>query len=661
MHQKIISENKVPTSINYYLIIDVSGSMYEFIPSLKDTLNKIYDLLSNKDTITIGTFSGHNEYQWIIKGDILNKDEFYKLIDNNVHANGLTCYVDILSSLTNVYTEVQHKTLNKNTSVLFYLTDGYPNDNSPENQTLRLCQSYNSYFMFVALCGFGKYYNRDILTKMANNINGQILHADNIADLNTITQTLFLSKNYVEYPLIETYDLLWQTTNNDIIVLTPTPINNTVNIIDENDSYIHGLNYHDLSNLPADISGSLLYSLIYVLSQKNELSHAFNLLKRYNLTNYVNKLRKAFTPTQKGKLELEFKTLALQNAIVEPQINKSLPSFEEFIVYIQNNLGKLTLDISKSKYNKISKSRTYQKDKIAYHVEKQGIIKNITINENRPNLSLLVEFPCTIDEVLDLKLKQQIEEHNQNAIRKIEFPLSTVIYRNYAVIANGDFNFEELCIDNKIYKLSEEYELYNDKVIDFDNYTIDEFVKINKKLIEEKAHLSVINMYYKNLNIKSVDERVKLYGDEGAELLSLIGLDNKMRFNPPISKSKYESKDYIPFTSITTYVKGASTISASKSYEKFKKSKQPKLNYGDEICYRYFREYEPKVSSDTFHSFLKQKRNIVENQLSLIKNELSSIKFYMLISNLWFPNIPKEEQFTYSDMVFKLKEDRVYI
>src|SRR5690606_10171148 len=155
-------------------------------------------------------------------------------------------------------------------------------------QTLNLCQSCSSYFMFVALCGFGKYYNRDILTKMANYINGQILHADNISDLNTIAQTLFLSKNYIEYPLAENYDLLWQTTNNDIIVLTS--INNTVNIIDENNSYIHGLNYHDLDNLSDDTSGTLLYSLIYVLSQKNELSYAFNLLKRYNLSNYVNKL-----------------------------------------------------------------------------------------------------------------------------------------------------------------------------------------------------------------------------------------------------------------------------------------------------------------------------------------------------------------------------------
>lgn len=665
------NENHTNIPTNYYCLVDLSGSMYGHIKNLKDTLLAVKDLIGKDDTLSLAYFSSYGEFDWICKGASIKANNFQKLINEKVYARGLTCFTQILETVAQTQKDVSVLTGNNN-SALYFLSDGYPNDRSPTNTILSLCSKLKDLFVTKTVVGYGPYYGRELLLQMADNLGGTMNHISDYKEMNTSYNTFFRSKVLrKEVQLSEKYDLVWQVSNN-IEILTPNSENKVFAKDTADESCLYAINYSelpDIKNTPNINDARFVYSLAYMLSQRNKANLAVNLLRDAKDMQTAKMLQKAFTVTQKGRVENQLELLALSRTAVAQQECEKVTLLNEFMQNLSSNLGKISIDLEHSDYSAISK-KGENKSKVEFTGDNTvpPVIVGITGNENRANISFLTKREGEITKVNDPELDVKIRTYNaQTTGKKIEFPIKTNTFRNYAFVANGDFNFK------KIRLVAEEgHDLVLEPEKDLDifestqkNIHISEFTALCKSLIAEKAHASVLNFYIKNNSTQKHidDQRVKLYGAEAVPLLEEMGLDYAMRYSPKKEYApKDENADYITFLEFKAALKGASKISAKDSYEKYKKN--GKQNPGDVICWPLFEKYDKMLASMKKEVAVKTLQTTLEgvdNTVDLLSRELSQMKFFLTSTNSWFDGIEKKDEFEYDGLVVKIEEAKEYL
>lgn len=664
------NENAQNAPTNYVLISDSSGSMWGAMKDLKDTVAAVTDLMSDQDTITVGDFSGYGDYQFFIRG--LKKSQNIKdLIAKKLNARGLTCYVQSLAEVPKIIEDV--KTLSGNDNFAFYfLSDGYPNDRSPDSEILKLCKNLKGKFQAATICGYGNYYNRSTLLSMAEAIGGQMNHISDFQEM-TASYTKFVKgkKSKKNIKIDKQYDIVWQVSN-DVVILEQNK-DNSVDVYEtKENAELFGIDLSELDSLKESdlVDGQFVYSLAYVLSQRNKANLGVSVLRKAKALNTAKMLQKAFTVSQKGRAENELKAQALTGGKIEPQKAGTVIPLNTFVKSIRDNLGSISIDLDNSKYNSISRKGT-DVSKVTFETDKSpALIVGVTGNEDRANISFLTVRKGNITEINDKELQDKIDAFNKTAKNKITLPIESETYRNYTLVANGDFNFDKLAF-GKGSKFGEhkgawspekELDLFDE---DVKTIKIKDFVSLYKTLLAEKAHASVLRMYIKKYaKVKHLEDlRETKYGVGAIDLLKEIGLDYQMRYAPKKeSIPRSDTDDFIPFLEIQAYITGASKISASDSFKKYEK--KGKKNPGDEICWPLFDQYEAKYKSlgeETFVEHCKSVLEGLENTIDLLTQKISAQKFYMMVTNSWFDGVEKADELEYDGLTIKVKETKEYV
>jgi hypothetical protein len=366
------------------------------------------------------------------------------------------------------------------------------------------------------------------------------------------------------------------------------------------------------------------------------------------------------------------KTAGLGGTIVPSTGNSKNININDFLETISKNLGKVSIDLGNSSYNTISRKGD-DVSKVKFETsDKLSKIVNITQNENRANISFLTVRKGLVTEINDKELLDKIVQYNRNSQTPILFPIETETYRNYTLVANVDFNFDKLVLNyaDEVVEIepSKDIDLFDDTVQEI---KIQDFVNLNKALIAEKAHASVLRFYIKKYSEQkhAEDLRVTRYGAEGAKLLEEMGFDYAMRYSP---KKEYvavdkDNMDYIPFLSIDVSLVGGSDMSASKSYFRYADSligKLKKVNVPDSILFPIFEKYEKLIEDLGISSALELIRSnmeSVDDNVEILKGKISVIKFYLVITNSWFTGIEKSDKLEFDGLVIKTKETKEYL
>ncbi len=206
-----VSKQSVAHSI---IIIDRSGSMYSYLPDLKDTLVKLLTLdeYSQYDlVVTLISYSSHGDVavhferepiQEIMKRDSKPLKEIKK-----IQVTGLTCISQALELASKL---VKDEEL---TCVTLH-SDGYANHPSAnaEAKTLdQLCAKLQERPVFVNTIAYTDYSDFRLLSKVANSVSGNCLKAGNIRQVyDSLYSTSKLLGSSVtpplEVPLGDDYD-----------------------------------------------------------------------------------------------------------------------------------------------------------------------------------------------------------------------------------------------------------------------------------------------------------------------------------------------------------------------------------------------------------------------------------------------------------------------
>ena len=664
------------TPTNYVLLSDSSGSMWGSIDTLKETIAAVSALMTDEDTITIGDFSSYGDFDFFARG-LKKSQDITALVNKKIRARGLTCYTQALNALPKILEDLTALTGNSVFS-FFFLSDGYPNDNSSDSAIQKACQGLKGKFASALICGFGGYYGRPTLLAMAETIGGQMNHISDFQEMKKSYNNFFKGKKTKKnIPIDQKYDYVWQVTATDIVLLEQNK-DNSVDVFDsKDDTKLFAVNNSELGKLAEIKDASFVYSLAYVLSQKNKANLGVAVLRQAGALNDAAMLIKAFTVSQKGIAENELKISAIIGGEVVAQVATPKLAIAQFLADIEDQSGKVKLDLSKSAYRSITK-KAEDVSKVTFKLD-EGLatITDVIGNENRPNVSLQTVRTGKLTEIKDADLKARVEAFNKaNPSLAINLPIACSTFKNYNLVANGDFNFDELTLVNEAGEsmridLAKEIDLFDENA---KTVNIKDFAAIYKQLIEEKAHASVLAFYIKKYSpVKDIDDqRVKLHGIEGAALLAEMGVDKVFRYAAKGgSTERKPDDDYIPFLEISAQLKGAAKISATESYKKYlneistdPKVKKPKQNPGDVICFPLFKKYDAmlaKLGNDIFVETVQTTLRGVQKTVALLKAKVSDQKFYLMTTNSWFEGVDKADKFEYDGLVIETAEDKEYI
>ena len=653
---------------DYFFVVDLSGSMGGAISHLKETLKSTKDLITDIDTISIGYFSSHNDFDWFIKGASLTNHSLDDLIKSKIKAKALTCYDQILDSLPRTIEDV--RLLSKNTvRALYFLSDGWPNDKSTDASVISVCKKLRGLFDDVRVMGYSSYYNRNLLLEMAKTMGGQFSHISNHIELEkTYTSSMKTKKTVEKIKLDEKFDLLWQVSKGDVAIYTQNA-DNSVDLLASNDSgMLFGINFDELDTLTELSDPKFVYSLAMVLSKAGKPNLGVKVLHKAGIPVYAKLLQKAFTVAQKGRVENELSSLALTAQEIQRDTDEC-PTvlLKDWLNDVEKQLGDVRLNLSKCTYSSITKkTKDISPVKFKKSIDAPKIIK-IVGNENRPSINFLTVQQGEIVEVTDDTLKQKIDAFNAVSNKQITFPIATETYKNYNIVSNGDFSFSYMSM---IWKNGDETNFPTDADLElFDPNTkeihINDFVNLNKNLIYEKAHVSVLNWYIKaNTTQKHMrDLRVDVYGVDGAKILEEMGLDYEMRYSAKKEKTeRLPDADYIPMLEIDTYIKGCSKVSASESRKKFDAA--GKQNAMDAVIWPLFQKYDQMkktLTNDLFVKSLQTTLKGLDQTVKVLSQELASQKFYLVSTNSWFTGIDKSDSFEHDGLVVNVKYTKEYI
>lgn len=276
-------------------------------------------------------------------------------------------------------------------------------------------------------------------------------------------------------------------------------------------------------------------------------------------------------------------------------------------------------------------------------------IANLTYNEERPNVSVLVRKTGTVD------LSGRLTTPEGAAFaKKLPHKFPTFIYRNYAIIRDGLVNVERLPV--RLAADTRKKLVANGVVIDtvdgVDVIDVKPLPVINRVMVKAtsaktlltleweltklRAAQKVFNTYKKEKFPKTSVGFAALYGAEAAEWLKLQGLTDYSGYSP--KQVQAESKDFYLGKEMSVSLKGYSTLPSVKDV--LAKASAGKLKGPAALMNDTIGEVEKffKKTSDSSlcEKWLDGKQKATQAEVRARIREAAQIKFAIVVGNSWF-------------------------
>lgn len=668
MHKQVISATPVTVALatNHIFCVDVSGSMYYSLPTLREALkNKLTTLIGADDKLSIIYFSGRNDSDFVFDNyqlkNVNDLSNVKKGIDRWLQPIGATAFQKPLEL---ALTRVDKSYLNN----LVFMTDGYNND-APLPKVFEALERVKTAFDTTYFIEWGYYADSNLMAKMAETTSGVVVMAENFesftVQLENSLKSVTAPKIAVEVPS----DYAFGVSNGEVI--TYKAENGTIHVAGDTDCI-----YYGESN--GGVAESLI--LLYGYFSIGRFAEAEKVLFGLGDLGLIEQYLKSY-----GKQKINaFKTLVLEtirddrqvfvdgkesnyvidenaytvldllhdltegnnivytrherfnyNRIGAKRAIAAAPSVEDVTEMMKNQIdGVQSLDELNDvmadllgAYNKIIKTPEF-----VFNDEFGAAPMNlITWNSSRANINMTV------------KSYGKVQNLPSNQWNLTEY--ASWVTRAYTICKDGILNLSQLpvSLDGETYKklaaqnlITETLEPINGKevyLVDFSNLPIinrsmlrelnsEEFVKLNLELEESKAAAKVYKFYNKEVNEKTTVDDPELN-----EFLKAVGITYN-GFNPKTTKPESTDVYYAPVLDCK-FVGLSSLPAVDKTIQKREGGKT--LNLADRMILKYVDLYnttmkatndDAEVLNNLTTATIRVKRSkeyaIAQNVMSLI-------------------------------------------
>ena len=705
---KTVQPKVKDTPTNHVFIVDVSGSMAYDLPKIREQLkHKIPKILKDIDTLSIIWFSGKGQSGTLIEAEpvatLADLQQVNQAIDRWLKPVGLTGFKDPLDEATALIKRIEKK--HPGAFSLIFQTDGCDNQWS-KSEILKACENTAQGLAAATFVEYGYYADRPLLTAMAEKVGGNLIFAedfDRYAPLfeNAISKTGLSAKridiNIPDDPICE---FAFAMVNGDLLTFS---VNAGVVSVPEGLDKIyyvattdHGSDLRDIGPVYAAIS---LYSIrmksdvvLNLLSQVGDVAFVKSFGSCYGKQRYsvfMDATREAAFDKKKQLTQgFDPRCVPPENAFTVLQLLQILN---------EDDNARLLLDHESFKYSKISRSRvdadsvmsseeldTIKKLTDQLAVEKDAAkakeltfrlssitaskqtplkfeahkidptvgysISNLTYNEERPNISLLVRKEGTVD------ISSRLAGTSFSNLPE-KFP--TFIYRNYAVVKDGLINFNKLPvristatfekIRNEVqYERLMSYESSDEVVLVIDLSTLP---IINRQMVKDVSAKTLFNKQYELL-VAQANQKVtnaikkelypgrksegfaEKYGAEATAWLKELGFTDYSGFGP--KQVQAEARDYYIAKSLEVSLKGLSSLPSLKDVRA--RMASGKMTPSASLMVTAINLVDDYVKSHTSTESEKWLNALVRSNQQTVRRliaELAMIKFSIIVGQVW--------------------------
>ncbi len=687
-------EVKIPKGLNHIFIYDRSGSMYGVLDTLIVDLKARLRTVPNGDTVTIGYFSSPGEFRFPLKGlKVSGKADFAsidKILDANSTTLGSTCFSEILDDTKQVVKDL--KPLG-NGFALCFLTDGYPTVYPYETEVKAIKTAITNVAGEIAsslLVGYGNYYNKELLSDMASQLSGALIHSSKLSDFPTAYQK-FMDKSRDSEPkmLVEllvkpaseggaVFSLSGGTVNlysveNGAVAFSPTKNSNENIYILSDKKPKNGVQVLCRQGvLTSDVDQSnesfvkAMYAAAYVLTQRTKTDVALEALSILGDKAAIDRVNNAFTNAEYGAAEQ-----GILEAIGSPQkryasgcVANYLPKPDAFCLL--DALDLLTNDEEAEfypyhddfEYNKIGVGTKTKGEFPKFEAKKDARVPmtGLVWNDTKLNLSIRAKIDGTID--LGKGAKKV----------GLESTFDTFVWRNYTLVKDGFLNVQRLPVT--LSKASYDRFLA-EGVIDAEHnrhykgrcYTLnlDRVPVINRQIANGKTSAKTLcentfNEMKFMANLKALNfvrgeiEPLSERGlglnltDTQEEFLKEKGV-TKSGFNPPTEK--LEATDFYMAKEFEVKIKGLSSLPKVDEV-KTKVASKKALTVSGQLVADGLHESERvlKLAGSKKEDRLNELDFFIRSQktqLGKVRGEIQRTKFSIILAKKWFDEFTSRE------------------
>lgn len=691
---KVHAVKPVEQSVNHIYVVDVSGSMYDVLPKMRNHIkSKLALLVKPKDTVSIIYFSSKSEYGVVFEGQMINDlqdlSNLHKAVDKFLQTLALTGFVEPLQEAMDITTRLKS---NGNINSFIFMTDGYDNQWS-KNEIVKKAKLLPEFFDAISFIEYGWYCNRPLLAEMAQVSGGSHIFSEDYHQYEPALERLLQNKTVKRKPVEISGDFAFYLDNSEVIL---TDANNgvvnipedidTLYLMSENDSY-----KQSISSMDDETKYVSLYVAVHKM--KTDLSWAFlkslgdvkliklfsNCFSKQEYTTFKEAVKECiFNPSQRFSEGIDHNMVPKEDAYTALDALNDLMSGENFLLtnhesFSYNRIGASIVQKNEGdeQVKKLKESLTQTTDvkeiqRIAAEIanvsswspffkevvsEEGEPIGNLVFNENRPNVSIkivkngYVEIPT--EKATELNIPNKINTH---------------VYRTYTIIKDGILNMKVLPVhldEETFNKLKAEdvvdglYDAKKDYLLDLTklplinrnmvkNISAQEFFTSNLELEKLKAKQKVFKNYLQQVSPQKQEQLASLYGEEAAKWLESIGIKD-YGFSPKISLEK--SGDFYYSKELNVKIAGLSALPSLKAVQD-KVAKGSKLTLADTLMIEAIKEYESFVNSpfvqnstakdSLIKTWLEAETKATIARVRELQHKLNIALYSIIVGQSWF-------------------------
>ncbi|MBI4852222.1 MAG: hypothetical protein HY819_10535 [Acidobacteria bacterium] len=685
-------------TLNHIWIYDRSGSMYNLISDLADDLIARSKTIPPGDTITLGWFSSDGgQFKFVLKGFKVTEERDYKAVEDAINSNkttlGWTCFSEILLDTENLINDLA--VISPNFALCFF-TDGYPcvsNYKKELDNIHKAITNIEASLSSVLLVGYGDYYNKELMSDMAERFGGMLIHSADLRAFSLSMDSFLIDarekdlKQMVELACPSSLGLVFSVNGNSINIYQPNVAqqirysptktsDNRVYIL--TDTYLKGatevvFNDENVRGNDENVEPFVkaAYALSMILTQRTKTGVALETLLCLGDKALINDVSNAFTNAEYGKAEANIQAATLNNSerFKAGRDTKYLPAADAFCLL---DMLELLMQDENAYFYPYHQDFNYKRigiptktkegyPKFVAISEVKCPLEGLTWNSTKLNLSLRAKINGTVE------LTEGYKEHGFEPI------FNTWIYRNYSLVRDGFLNVLVLPVSisessfkkfqaegvidstekwsaeeqNKIFLLKLDSIPVMNRAISEGKTSATELCRKAYQELELEAKIKVFNFLKNELDPEGTKLQKTSFTPEQEAFLETNGI-GRNGYAPPTEKQEATDKYYAKEFEIKI-AKHSSLPKVDEIRSKMKDAKA--INPPGMLIKKGLEQYQSEAASLDEQEQLKWlDQNVIKlkSELVKIRNDMQKTKFAIILGKKWFDEFSSRENNTLS-------------
>jgi hypothetical protein len=722
-----------PPPTHHIVVVDCSGSMYGELPKLREQLKKkLPKMIGEQDTFSCIWFSGKGQCGVLLEGEKIGKatdlQTVNKVIDKYLQPIGLTGFKEPLELAADLCAKLLKRDEESRGGLrtphapappavgqmlgegaaplpqtpsafsLLFMSDGCDNQ-WRKDEILTAVESVGGKVQAATFVEYGYYADRALLAEMAARSSGAHIFA---ADFDAFVVELEknLGKHPSGQPRIDVRlggdviggfafaldagdgktsgDVLALAANGEtvyvpdsirtICYLSPTPVGTVIET--RNDFSAH---YAALGLYATRMKSDVVFAILKDLADVDFIDSYCNCFGKQAYS--------AFT-AQANEAAFDAKKRFLKGRDPNRLPREDAFTVVELLDLLKESGSRLLLDSDAFVYSKIGRARV-DTDPDALKFERIAkpdgyVIRGLTCNQERPNVSVLVIREGTVD------LTKKNPPEQEPGKMALPSPFPTIQYKNYAIVEGGLVNVRFLPARIKGKTFKELLAVYKDERLKFGVFSNLDLTKppvvaddadldvtfdllampmMNRKsvketsavdyftqcyaLIAQKARQKVFNAYAEELLPEKIGNEgfAFMYGETVAAFLKNVGIDQKNGHRALHTTGAVKSGDFYMAKKLAGALKGLGTP-AKASLPTLAEAKAGKGGAGGKLMKPIVDEVEKFLASNAYKKSAnptavltawldaERKAAIAATRAGMLS--LSKLTFNVIVGQVWF-------------------------